>query len=123
MGKKIMIVDDNSDVRFSVIDGLKNLAAGYEFIEAGDGTECIKLLKEGNIPELILLDIMMPEMDGWAVSQEVKKNPLWAKIPIIYLTAKVDDISKGLGSATGVDYITKPFEIIDLKNRIDKILK
>ena len=122
-GKKILVVDDNSDLHYTISRGFEELATGYEVIYAESGTACLDMLRSNNIPDLILLDIMMPEMDGWDVMAELKKTNEWKNIPVIFLTAKTDDISKGMGSATSVDYITKPFEIIDLKTRVDKILK
>lgn len=122
MATKVMIVDDNEDLRFSIKEGLKDISANYEYMEAADGKECLEKLKSGQVPDLILLDIMMPNMDGWEVSAEIQKNDDWRKIPIVFLTAKTDDVSKGLGSVVSADYIEKPFEIVDLKARIDKVL-
>ena len=61
-------------------------------------------------------------MSGWDVAARIKQNPKWSEIPIVFLTAKGDNMSKGMGSMTAEDYITKPFDIKDLKNRVDKIL-
>jgi len=71
---------------------------------------------------LILLDIMMPEMNGWEVQKKIKDNIKWRTIPIIFLTATTDNTSRKIGSIISEDYIGKPFEIPDLKKRIDKIL-
>lgn len=120
--KKIFVVDDNADVRFSIIEGLKDIGANFSFIEAEDGAKCIDMLKKGAKPDLILLDIMMPKMDGWDVAANVKSNPDFKDIPIVFLTAKTDDLSKGMGTITGDEYICKPFDIYDLKQRIEKAL-
>ncbi len=117
-----MVVDDNPDVVFSVIDGLKSVTSNYEFVEAASGKEALSKLKASKV-DLILLDIMMPDMDGWAVAAEVKGSQDTKDIPVIFLTAKTDDLSKGMGSLTAEDYIEKPFEIFDLQRRIDKVLK
>jgi DNA-binding response OmpR family regulator len=69
-------------------------------------------------PDVILMDIMMPEMDGWDVVAKMKTNKDLSKIPIIYLTGKTDDLSKGMGSLTSEDYIEKPFDPQDLRSRI-----
>jgi two-component system alkaline phosphatase synthesis response regulator PhoP len=65
---------------------------------------------------------MMPETDGWTLFAKLKERKEWSDIPIIFLTAKTDDYSKGFGKISAQDYIEKPFEIKDLKERIDKVL-
>ena len=120
--KMIIMVDDNVDLIHVVKKSLENMEDGYEVISANRGQECFDLLKEGTLPDLILLDIMMPEMNGWDVFAKLKENTEWRKIPIVFLTAKTDSFSKGFGMIPAQDYIEKPFEIADLKKRIDKIL-
>lgn len=120
--KKIMIVDDNVDLTYVVKKSLEKMENGYEVTSANRGKECFELLNEGKVPDLILLDIMMPEMNGWDVFAKLKENAGWRKIPIVFLTAKTDFFSKGLGMIPAHDYIEKPFEIDELKKRIDKIL-
>jgi len=122
MKKKIMVVDDNRDIIDMVRDGLEHFSKGYEIIGAGSGKECFELLKKNQIPDLILLDIMMPEMSGWDVFARLKENPGWRSIPVVFITVKSDPYSKGFGKTTADDYIEKPFAIMDLKERIDKIL-
>ncbi|MCK5039411.1 MAG: response regulator [Candidatus Aenigmarchaeota archaeon] len=119
---KIMAVDDNRDVLFSIKEGLSSISS-YEVQTVSSGEKCISALESGDVPNLILMDIMMPEMDGWELTTKIKRNGDWKDIPIIFLTAKTDDLSKGLGSLTSEDYIEKPFEILDLKERIDVVLK
>ncbi len=120
MVKKIMIVDDEEDIRTSVGQILE--MSGFEIIKAENGNECIDKLKE-NMPDLIVLDIMMPGMNGWDVAAKIKENPQWSSIPIVFLTAKGDEMSIGMGNLSSVDYVVKPFDIIDLKNRIEKVIK
>jgi len=122
MKKSILIVDDNPDVRFSVKLGLEDLDASYEVITAESGDKCLEFLKNDQIPDIILLDIMMPREDGWNIFAKVKEKLEWRNIPIIFLTAKTDDYSKGFGSISADDYVEKPFDIEDLKKRIDNIL-
>ena len=98
------------------------MGEGYEVTGANGGKECLELLKRGDMPNIILLDVMMPEINGWDVFAKLKEKPEWREIPIIFLTAKTDDYSKGFGKLTADDYITKPFEIRDLKERVDKVL-
>ncbi|MBI5184369.1 MAG: response regulator [Nitrospinae bacterium] len=121
--KKIMVVDDDPDMIYTVKHGLEHLTSDYEFLEVGSGSDCIKLLEKGEKPDLILLDIMMPGMNGWEVATKLKSNPLWKKIPFVFLTAKTDDMSKGMGSLASEDYICKPFDISELKKRIEKIIE
>ena len=120
--KKIIIVDDNKDLTRAVKRRLEKMDDSYDIICANSGKDCFNLLRDGQIPDLILLDIMMPEMDGWNVAAELKKNPQWTSIPIVFLTAKTDSSSKTYGKIVSADYIEKPFEIDDLKRRIDKML-
>jgi len=119
MTKKIMVVDDEPDILFTVGQMLE--MCGYEVIKAGNGEECLSKLGEV-IPDLVLLDIMMPEISGWDVAAKIKENPQWKGIPIIFLTAKGDTMSIGMGNMASEDYITKPFDIDDLKTRVERIL-
>jgi len=123
MGKKIMVVDDNPMLVLTVKEGLNSLASGYKIIEANSGKECFDQLNAGEIPDIILLDIMMPIMDGWEVQRRLREHASWKKIPVVFLTAKTDTYSKQMGSILSKDYIEKPFEITDLKKRIDMVLK
>ena len=120
MVKKIMIVDDNLDVILSIKNGLED-SAEYKVIGAESGGKCLELL-EVEMPDLILLDIMMPEMSGWETYDRIKENEAWRKIPLVFLTARTDKIARDAGDFLGEDYIEKPFEIDDVMERIDKIL-
>ena len=119
MAKKIMIVDDEPDILFTVGQMLE--ISGYEVIKAVDGDDCLKKLNEIR-PDLVLLDIMMPGMSGWDVAAKIKENPKWNDIPIVFVTAKGDAMSVGMGNMAAEDYITKPFDIMDLKSRVEKVL-
>ena len=118
----VMVVDDNPDLIYSVKEGLSSISTDYEIIGAEGGKKCLEMLKT-KTPDLILLDIMMPDMDGWDVCAKVKSNKKTENILIIFLTAKTDSISKGMGRLASEDYIEKPFDIQDLKKRIDAVLK
>ena len=121
MAKRILVVDDEPDILFTVGQMLE--LSGYEIIKAQNGEEAIRNLSELEInPDLIILDIMMPEISGWDVAAKIKENPTWKTIPIIFLTAKGDTMSIGMGGLAAEDYIVKPFNIEDLKSRVDKIL-
>ena len=120
--KKIMVVDDNPDIILSIKSGLEVVASDYEIIGAESGEKCLELL-ESQTPDLILLDIMMPEMSGWETFDKLKGNASWGKIPVVFLTARTDRVAKNAGGFLGDDYIEKPFDADYLKGRIDKILK
>lgn len=122
MKKTVLIVDDESDIILSVQQGLESLNADYEIVCAESGKECIKLLKNNQIPDAILLDIMMPEMSGWETYNRIKENQSWKDIPVVFFTARTDRIAVNVGGFLGEDYIEKPFEIKDLKKRIDIVL-
>ena len=119
MSKKIMIVDDEEDIRVSV--GQIFEVSGYEVIKAVDGNDCLNKLEHG-IPDLVILDIMMPGMNGWDVAARIKENPKWNEIPIVFLTAKGDEMSIGMGKLASEEYVVKPFDIIKLKERVEEIL-
>ena len=121
--KKIMVVDDDSDQISTVKYVLESSDNKYEIISANDGKQCLKLLKDNHIPDLILLDIMMPEMSGWEVYNQLKENSDWKNIPVIFLTARTDRTAKNAGEFLGDDYIEKPFNGEDLIKRIDDTLK
>ena len=121
MSKKIMVVDDEPDILATVGQMLE--LSGYDVVRACDGKECLQILSETDInPDLIVLDIMMPDVSGWDVAARIKENPKWNSIPIVFLTAKGDTMSVGMGGMASVDYIVKPFDIKDLITRIKKIL-
>ncbi|TGE32180.1 HD domain-containing phosphohydrolase [Desulfosporosinus sp. Sb-LF] len=118
--KTIMIVDDTE---MNIVILVEALQDDYELIVAINGLEAIELLEEQK-PDLILLDIMMPEMDGYDVLITIKKNPELTHIPVILLSAITDSDSKTKGFSLGaVDYVTKPVEIVEVKARVKTQLK
>ncbi len=122
MSKKIFIVDDDPGVIYTVKHGLEGTNKELEVVSIDSGKKCLKLLMDEEIPDLILLDIMMPDMSGWETYNKIKENLVWKEIPIIFLTARKDQIAKNAGGFLGEDYIEKPFKIPDLKQRIENIL-
>ena len=121
--KKIMFVDDEQDQIFSVKTGFEQEYANeYEIIPAESGKKCFELLEKNVKPDLILLDIMMPDMDGWEVFDKLKANQSWKNIPIIFLTARSDGLATNAGAMIADDYIEKPIDIKELKTRIDNVL-
>ena len=116
---KILVVDDESRMRKLVRDFL--VKAGYEVIEAADGKEAVDIYFEQQDIALIVLDVMMPRMDGWQTCREIRNS---SKVPIIMLTAKSDEKDELLGFQLGVDeYISKPFSPKILVARIEAILR
>ena len=116
---KILVVDDEARMRKLVKDFLS--IKGYQVLEAGDGEEAVDLFFEQKDIALIILDVMMPKMDGWEVCREIRKN---SKVPIIMLTARGDERDELLGFELGVDeYISKPFSPKILVARVEAILR
>ena len=116
---KILIVDDESRMRKLVSDFLTK--KGYEVIEAENGEQAVDLFFQNKNIELIILDVMMPKMDGWQVCREIRQ---YSKVPIIMLTAKSDEKDELLGFELGVDeYISKPFSPKILVARVEAILR
>jgi len=118
---KIMVVDDEHDILFSVEQVLKT--SEYDVIAVDSGEKCFDHLKRGELPDLIVLDIMMPVLSGWEVQRRLERNIDWKDIPIIFLTARTTEAAKEMCKRLGADYISKPFDIDDLKQRIENILK
>ncbi|MEI6076496.1 MAG: response regulator transcription factor [Verrucomicrobiota bacterium] len=120
MKLRILVADDEPELVELVEFNLKQ--AGYSIATAVDGAEALKKARS-QPPDLILLDIMMPEMDGLEVCKILRREPATAKVPIIMLTAKASEIDRVLGLELGADdYLTKPFSVRELLLRIKKIL-
>ncbi|MBI2252314.1 MAG: response regulator [Armatimonadetes bacterium] len=120
MGKKILVIDDN--VEFTVMIELILKSFGFEPIIALNGKEGLKKV-ELEKPDLALLDIMMPGIDGFEVLLKIKSHPEYKNIPVIMLTAKTDDSDKKKAFDFGAnDYITKPFKSMILKQKIENFL-
>ena len=116
---KILVVDDESRMRKLVSDFLTK--KNFQVLEAGDGEEAIDIFSAEKDVALIILDVMMPKMDGWEVCREIRKN---SKVPIIMLTARGDERDELLGFELGVDeYISKPFSPKILVARVEAILR
>ena len=116
---KILVVDDESRMRKLVKDFLTK--KNFQVLEAGDGEEAMDIFYEEKDIALIILDVMMPKMDGWEVCREIRKN---SKVPIIMLTARSDERDELLGFDLGVDeYISKPFSPKILVARVEAILR
>lgn len=116
---KILVVDDESRMRKLVKDFL--MKNNYDVLEAEDGAAAVDIFFEQNDISLIILDVMMPKMDGWQVCREIRT---YSKVPIIMLTAKADERDELQGFELGVDeYISKPFSPKILVARVEAILR
>ena len=116
---KILVVDDESRMRKLVRDFL--VKHGFDVVEAGDGEAALDLFYEDKDIALIILDVMMPKMNGWEVCREIRES---SKVPIIMLTAKSDESDELMGFDLGVDeYISKPFSPKILVARVEAILR
>ncbi|HWR62790.1 MAG TPA: response regulator [Candidatus Thermoplasmatota archaeon] len=123
MVKTILVVDDYSDIVVSVKQVLEDSTGEYRVISADSGEKCLQILQQDTtLPDLILLDIMMPGMSGWDVAARIKQNDRWRDVPIVFLTAKGDEMSVGIGHLASDDYIVKPFDIMKLKECVQRIL-
>jgi DNA-binding response OmpR family regulator len=119
--KRILVVDDEVDILDMVVLRLK--ASGYEVISALDGQEAFDKARKEN-PDLMILDLMLPKMDGYKVCGLLKRDARYAHIPIILFTARAQDTDIKMGEEVGADaYISKPFEAQALLGKIKELLK
>ncbi|NMG73383.1 response regulator transcription factor [Aromatoleum diolicum] len=120
MAKKILIADDEQNIVISLEFLMKR--EGYEVLIANDGEEAVQRIR-AEVPDLVLLDVMMPKKSGFEVCQEVKSNPDLQSVRILMLTAKGRDTEVAKGLALGADaYMTKPFSTKELVERVRSML-
>lgn len=120
MSENILIVDDAPNIVLSLEFLMKQ--EGYEVRSVTNGEDALSAMKEKR-PDLVLLDIMMPQQDGYEVCQAIRANPDWKDVRIIMLTAKGRDVEREKGLALGAnDYITKPFSTRELVEKVNAIL-
>ncbi|MEG1835795.1 MAG: response regulator transcription factor [Oscillospiraceae bacterium] len=116
---KIIVADDEELIRKLVCDFL--VKSGHRPLAAADGKEALQLFNENEDTSLLILDIMMPELDGWEVTRSVRKS---SQVPIILLTARSQDFDQILGFEAGADdYVTKPFSPVILMKRVEALLR
>lgn len=121
MNNKILVIDDDLAINELIKVNLE--LAGYKVIQAFDGIKGFALVKQ-ELPCLVVLDVMMPEIDGFTVAQRIRKNPQTAEVPILMLTALSQINDKVKGFDIGVDdYLVKPFEMDELLVRVRALLK
>lgn len=122
----ILIVDDDPDILDNIVTILESQP--YRLATARDGKKCMEMIAQ-EIPDLLLLDLLMPKMDGWGVIREMRNEPRYAKVPIMILTTVIEDASRRryeleTGMAMDVQaYIQKPAKPIDLIRSIEKLLQ
>lgn len=118
---KILIIEDNTDIRENVVEILE--LSGYRVFDAPDGKVGVQMALQ-HVPDIILCDIMMPEMDGYEVIEELNKHAETSATPFIFLTAKAErpDVRKGMELGAD-DYLTKPFDDTELLAAIESRLK
>lgn len=120
MGKSILLVDDERDLVFYTKLFLEE--KGYEVTEAYDGQQALEVLETFR-PDLVLLDVTMPRLNGWDVLKRMQEDPEKVGIPVLMLTARSEDADKARGWELGVTwYQTKPFELDELAMVIERIL-
>jgi DNA-binding response OmpR family regulator len=119
-GTKVLVVDDEAPIRLLCRVNLE--AEGMAVLEAADGVTGLALAR-GEQPDVVLLDVMMPGLDGWRVAEELLEDERTAGIPIIFLTARAEfrDRARGLDIG-GVDYVTKPFNPLELATLVRELL-
>lgn len=120
--RKIVCVEDEPEM----IDLMRLILSrkGFEVVGANGGVKGLEIIRAEK-PDLVLLDLMMPEMDGWQVYQQLKADPSTENIPVVVVTAKAQNIDKvlGLHIAKVDDYISKPFSLQELVDRVEQVLK
>jgi DNA-binding response OmpR family regulator len=120
MARKVLIVDDEPNIVLSLEFLMKK--AGFEVAVARNGAEALEALK-GAPPDLLLLDVMMPEFDGYEVCERIRADRSWAGTKIVMLTARGRDSERDRGLALGADaYVTKPFSTRELVAQIEGML-
>ncbi len=117
---KVLVIDDEAPIRLLCRVNLE--AEGMTVVEAPDGASGLDVAR-AEVPDVVLLDVMMPGLDGWNVAQRLLDDPATRHIPIVFLTARADvyDRSRGLDLG-GVDYITKPFNPVELASLVRTVL-
>ena len=121
--RRILAVDDDADNNFSLKLRLEKLDPECEVVTVDSGKKCLELLENNEIPDIILMDIMMPGANGWETYQKLKENLTWKDIPVIFVSASSDELAERIKGLLGDDYIEKPYDIEDVKKRIEEILE
>jgi len=124
MKKRILAVDDDVDNNYSLKIRLENSYSEFEVIGVDSGEKCFEFLNNNEIPDVLLLDIMMPHLNGWEIYQSLKENSAWKNIPVIFVTASSGELSDKVKDHIGSDsVIEKPYDIEILMKRIKEVLE
>ena len=120
---RVLVVDDDDDIKKLIRFALSHLPLELDLLTASDGIEALALIQQ-QPPDLVLLDVMMPRMDGFTVCQQLRANVRTAFLPIMMLTANADEANRTKGYLVGTDdYVTKPFSVPDLHARVMRMLR
>ena len=120
MAKRVLVVDDEPNIVLSLEFLMRR--AGFEVAVARNGREALEAL-EGSPPDLLLLDVMMPEFDGYEVCERIRARPEWSGTKIVMLTARGREVERERGLSLGADaYVTKPFSTRDLVEQVKRML-
>jgi DNA-binding response OmpR family regulator len=118
--KSVLVVDDEPNIVLSLEFLMKQ--AGYEVRVARDGDAALIAMRE-KAPDIVLLDVMMPDKDGYEVCQTIRANPAWSRTKIVLLTAKIREVEREKGLALGADeYVTKPFSTRELVETVRRLI-
>lgn len=121
MAQRILIVDDDAEIVRLIRSYLER--AGFQVLVAYDGTTALHVIRRER-PDLVLLDLMLPERDGWAITRTLRSDETLVKLPIIMLTARIEDTDRIVGLELGADdYITKPFNPHEVVARVRAVLR
>jgi DNA-binding response OmpR family regulator len=118
--RRVLVVDDERSIR--LLCRVNLVASGIDVLEASDGREGLELARKER-PDLVLLDVMMPGLDGWTVARELASNEETREIPIVFLTARADPSDRRLGEQLGgVGYVVKPFDPVTIGDYVENVL-
>jgi CheY-like chemotaxis protein len=118
---EILLVDDDDGLRESIAEGLED--AGYTVIRASDGADALGHLRTSTLPSLVLLDLMMPGMNGWDLCEVMRGDPVLAEIPVVALTATAVMDPESMHLADVADWIAKPFDLQQVLEVIRPVLR
>ena len=119
--KKIMIVDDSKVIGVTTKNSLEEISPDYSILYVDSGETCLNILKHNSF-DLILLDIEMPNMNGWQVFKKIRENNKWNSIPVVFLTGLEDNFSKAMGKLLGNAFLEKGLGTKELKEKIEYVM-
>jgi DNA-binding response OmpR family regulator len=120
IARRVLVIDDERTIR--LLCRVNLAASGMDVIEAADGRSGIELARKER-PDLVLLDVMMPDVDGWTVARELAKDERTRDIPVVFLTARADPADRRLGvQLGGVGYLVKPFDPVAIGGVVEEVL-